>query len=113
MLGEDVEDQLGAVDNSGAQCVLEVPLLRRAQLVVHEQRLRVGTAVGLLQLLELALPDVRPPIGLRAMLHDRADRLDAGRARELAQLGDLSGFLGGREHGQEKSALGLCPGRGV
>ena len=113
MLGENVEDQLGAVDDAGVQGVLQIPLLRRAQLVVHEQRLRLDAAVGVLQLLELALPDVRPSIGLRAVLHDRADRLDAGRPRELAQLGDLGGFLGGREHGQQKSALGLCPGRGV
>ena len=36
-----------------------------------------------------------------------------GRARELAQLGDLGGLLGGGEHGQEESALRLGPGRGV
>ena len=39
VLGEDVEDQLRAVDDPGGECVLEGPLLRRGQLVVDDQRL--------------------------------------------------------------------------
>src|SRR5205807_4469854 len=40
VLGEDVEDQLGAVDDPRLERVLERSLLRRAQLVVDDKHLR-------------------------------------------------------------------------
>ena len=39
VLGEDVEDQLRAVDDARLERVLELPLLRGVELVVDEQRL--------------------------------------------------------------------------
>ena len=39
VLGEDVEDQLGPVDDAGLELVLERALLRRVELVVDEQHL--------------------------------------------------------------------------
>src|SRR5204862_1022031 len=39
VLREDVEDQLGAVDDAGLQRVLERPLLRWFELVVDEEHL--------------------------------------------------------------------------
>ena len=35
VLGEDVEDQLRAIDDARRERVLEAPLLRRRQLIVH------------------------------------------------------------------------------
>src|SRR5439155_20696454 len=69
--------------------VLEVALLRRLELAVHDQRVRTELLVGMLQLLDLALADVRPGRGMRAVLHDGADRLHTGCAGELAGLGEL------------------------
>ena len=43
VLGEDVEDQLRAVDDARLQRVLERPLLRRSELVVDEERPRRRT----------------------------------------------------------------------
>ena len=48
VLGKDVEDQLRPVDDAGVHGVLEVALLRRSQLVVHEKRLRARLAVRVL-----------------------------------------------------------------
>ena len=89
MLGEDVEDQLRAVDDPRLQGVLEEPLLHRIQLVVDEQALRIHGGEALLQLLELALADVGALRRPRAVLHDAADRLDAGRPGELFDLCEL------------------------
>ena len=58
VLGEDVEDQLRPVDDPRLERVLEVPLLRRLELVVDDQRLGAELRVRLLQLLDLALADV-------------------------------------------------------
>ena len=58
--------------------------------------------------LELALPDVRALRRTRAMLDDGADRLDAGGARELVDLGQL--FVRIRtlsQHREDEPALGL------
>jgi hypothetical protein len=55
VLGEDVEDQLRPVDDTGGQRVLERPLLRRLQLVVDDERLGIGVG-DQRQLLELACP---------------------------------------------------------
>jgi hypothetical protein len=41
VLGEDVEDQLRAVDDPRRKGVFEAPLLRRRQLVVDQERLRL------------------------------------------------------------------------
>jgi hypothetical protein len=106
VLGEDVEDQLRPVDDAGLQRVLERPLLYGVELVVHDQDLRVGRRVGLLQLLKLALPDVAPPVGPHPVLDQLADRLDQGRPRQLAKLGQLL-LRVLRMDGDEEPALGL------
>ena len=73
-----------------------------------------AASYSLLQLLELALADVRARIRARALLDELADRLDARRARELAQLAELLLGVGGlREHGQHEPALGLDARAGV
>ena len=76
MLGEDVEDQLRPVDDARLECILERPLLGRLELVVHEQHLGAGLLVGVLQLLELPLAQVGPPLRAGAVLDELPDRLD-------------------------------------
>src|SRR5262249_26323798 len=80
MLREDVEDQLRPVDDPRRERVLEEALLDGIELVVDEQALGAGGAEAILQLLELALADVGAACRARPVLHDAADRLDAGRA---------------------------------
>ena len=89
VLGEDVQDQLGAIDDARLERVLEGPLLRGVELVIDEQHLGARLAVGTLQLLELPLAHVGTPLGARAMLDELADRLDKRRVRKLSQLGQL------------------------
>ena len=108
VLRKDVEDQLGAVDDPRLERILERALLRRAELVVDEQHLRVGVAVRLLQLLDLPLPHVRARVGHAPMLDDLAHWLDSGRARELLELSKLvRPVCAGCEHGEDEPALGL------
>ena len=114
VLGEDVEDQLRAVDDARRERVLERALLGRVELVVDDQH--VGAAVGVerLQLLELALADVGLLVGPVALLDELVHRLDERRPRELAQLAQLVLGVGPfREHGQQEPLLGLEPCRGV
>src|SRR5262249_48971254 len=49
----------------------------------------VGIGEALLELGDLPLPDVGSLRRARAMLHDASDRLDAGRPRQLLDLGEL------------------------
>src|SRR5262249_2980100 len=93
VLREDVQDQLRSVDDARVQGVLEEALLDRVELIVDEQGFGAERVVALLQLLELALADVGPPHGSSAVLHDAADRLDPGCARELLDFGELVGGL--------------------
>ena len=83
MLGEDVEDQLGPVDDAGGERILERALLDGGELVVDEEHLRVVVAVRRLQLLELALADVAARVDVGAALDDLCDGRDARRARQL------------------------------
>ena len=83
VLGEDVEDQLGPVDDARLEGVLEGPLLHRSELVVHDEHLRVGARVGVLQLLELPLADVGSRVVARPVLDELGHRLDARGRREL------------------------------
>jgi hypothetical protein len=57
MLGEDVEDQLGPVDNPGLELLLEVALLARAQVLVADQKVVGVRLPESLQLFDLALAD--------------------------------------------------------
>ncbi len=108
MLGEDVEDQLGAVDDPGGEGVLERTLLHGVELVVDDEYLRGRLTVDTLQLLQLPLADVRARIGMHAMLHELADGIDARSPRELAQLRELVLGVGPlRQHGDREPALGL------
>ena len=111
MLGEDVEDQLGSVDRPAwRERVLERPLLGWIELVVDDQHLGLAVEVQSLQLLELALPDVRLLIGAVALLDELRHRLDERRAGELAQLAELVLGVGpSRQHGEEEPLLGLEP----
>src|SRR3954465_14267830 len=114
VLGEDVEDQLRPVDDARVQGVLERALLRRRQLVVDEQRLGARLAVGGLQLLQLALADVRTAVGQLPVLRQLADRLDSGRARELTELGEpLLGLDALRQDCENESALRRGAGRRI
>ena len=56
VLGEDVEDQLRAVDDARLERVLERPLLRRPQLLVHEQHLGGGLAYALCSSVSFPFP---------------------------------------------------------
>ena len=69
MLGEDVEDQLGAIDDARLERVFQGALLRRRELVVDEQHLGPGALVGLLELVELAFPDIGARVRLAPVLH--------------------------------------------
>ena len=115
VLGEDVEDQLRAVDDPRLEQVLEAALLRRVELVVDEQRLGAGLAVRVLQLLELALADVGARVrARRGCWTSSADGLDARRARELPDLGELLVGIGTlRQHGDDEPTLRIRPGGGI
>jgi hypothetical protein len=108
VLGEDVENQLRAVDDTRLEHVLERTLLHRAELAVDEQHVGARFGIDLLQLGELALADVAAGIRARPVLGQRRDRLDARGARKLLQLGQLllrDGALG--QHSEDEPALGL------
>ncbi len=114
VLGEDVEDQLRPVDDAHVERLLEPPLLARVEVVVDDHRLRAGVRHRSLELRELPLPHVRARVGRRAVLQERADRLDAGGAHELAELDQLVvGVDARREDQNGEPALGLGPGRGI
>ena len=78
----------------------------RRELVVDDQRLGARALERLLQLLELALADVGARVGPLAVLDELGHRLDAGRARELAQLGEGGVDALGRR-GEREPALRL------
>ena len=91
--GEDVEDQPAAVDDLDVEQALERLLLAGRQLVVGDEHVEAGLALGPAQLLGLALADVPVGVDVAAVLPLRADDVGAGRRREVGELGQ--GVLGG------------------
>ena len=87
--GENVEDDRRAVDHRDLELGLKVALLPRRQLVVDGHEVRVGPLDSLLQLDELAAPEIAVGVGLRAVLDHRPGRRHAGCAQQLAQLGEI------------------------
>ena len=113
MLGEDVEDQLRAVDDARLQRVLEASLLRGSELAVHDQHLGACVCVRGLQLLELSLADVRAGVRLGTVLNELADGVDARGPGQRMKLCELRGFLGREQTRDREPALRLCAGQRI
>ncbi len=115
VLGEDVEDQLGPVDDPGFQLPLQVSLLTGAQIFVADQQVIDLRLAQRLQVVELALADEERGIDLRAPLHLGADHLATGGAGQVGQLGQLHGQClrrgPGQLDGDEVGTLGAGFGR--
>src|SRR4051794_1243209 len=92
VLGEDVEDQRGAVDDLDLELVLEVAQLARGEVAIQDHGVGAGGADDLAEALDLAAADVRRRVGLVAALVDRVEDLRAGGLGEGGQLGH--GVLG-------------------
>ncbi len=89
VVGEDVEDDRGAVDHRDVERRLQVALLARQQLVVAGDEVGAGPLDLRLQLVELAAPEVAVPVGSVADLDHLARGRDAGRPQQLLELGEL------------------------
>ena len=114
VLGEDVEDERVRSTTRASSSFSSVRCCDGLSSLSTMSTSAFGFAVGLLQLLELPLADERARIGARAVLDDLRDRVDAGGARELLELGDLVCRVGaGREHGEDEPALGLGRRRAI
>jgi hypothetical protein len=87
--GEDVEDELSPIDDARAQRLLDVVPLTRRELVVEDDQRRVLLAHHRLELLELALAQVRPRVRTVELLRELADddgSRGVGEPLELAQM---------------------------
>src|SRR3954447_18211741 len=78
VVGEDVEDDRGAVDDRHrVERLLEVALLARAELIVAGDHVGVGALDRRLELLDLAGAEVAVGMGVLAVLDELADGGDA------------------------------------
>ena len=103
--GEDVEDQPGAVHDLGVQRDLQVPLVRRGEVAVAEDRACAVRLEGLTDLLDLAAREERRGIGAAPGLQDGGHDLRVRGPCELRELrhvvrqGPSPGHVQAREHG--------------
>ena len=86
VLGENVENDGGAVDGGAAEDLLEVGLLSGAQLVVEDNRVDVEGLGCLSYLGGFPLADVGRRVGGVASLDDPIDGICTGRVDQLGQL---------------------------
>jgi hypothetical protein len=96
VLGEDVEDQRGAVDDLDLDDVLEGAALARGELGVTDDRVGALGDDDVAQLGGLALAEVGRGVGLAAPLDQAGEHLGPGRLGEGGQLAHrVLGVLGG------------------
>ena len=95
VLGEDVEDQRGAVDHLDVDDLLERDELTRRELAVADHRVRPRRGDHVLQGLGLPRTDVGGGVRLVAALDQRVADLGACGLGELCQLGHRGLRLGG------------------
>src|SRR5262249_40852325 len=105
-LGEDVEDQLGAVDHSHGETLAQVAGLRRREVAVEDHELGVMAEGAHHEVLEAALADHRARVALGAVLEHHVRHLDAGRARQLAELVERFLRLAARASGAHRDQHG-------
>src|SRR6478672_2451679 len=87
VLGEDVEDQRGAVDDLDLDLVLEVAQLAGGELPVADHGVGAGGLDDLADRLDLAAADEGRRVGRLAALEDRLEHLGAGGLGERGELG--------------------------
>jgi len=92
VLGEDVQDERGAVDDLHLGALLQVSQLRRGELAVADHRVGAGGQHGRPQVIHLAAADVGRRIGSAAALDQPFEHLRAGRLGQGRQL--CEGVLG-------------------
>ena len=83
---EDVEDHLGAVNDLHLELLLEVARLRRPQVVVKNNDVRLVGINQQLQLLDLSRADISRDIDLMPLLQHLADYVQIGRLGQSSQL---------------------------
>ena len=84
--GEDVEDQLRAVEDLHARGPLEVADLSRAEVVVEDDHVGVARAAKERQFLDLALAEIGRGVGGLAPLNQLSDDAGAGRLGQPLKL---------------------------
>ncbi len=87
-LGENIQDQPGAIEHLHVQHLFQVALLRGRQLPIEDDQRGLGRFHHRFQLLRFALAQVGARIGLLAPLRDDLHHLAAGGVRQLFQLGE-------------------------
>ena len=92
MAGEDVEDELGAVEDAARKRGLKVAQLRGRQVVIEEDQVGIGGCGDAGDLLHLACADQRGWIRPGATLHEFGSDFAAGTAHQFAKLGER--FIG-------------------
>src|SRR5262249_28038160 len=85
-LGEDVEDERGAVDDLEAERAAQVAFLDGRERIVGDHEIGALTLRGRLELIHLALAEVELRRGRLALLGDPAHHFRARRFSEAAQL---------------------------
>ncbi len=102
VVGEDVEDDRGAIDHGNAERRLEVALLSRCELVVAGDEVGAAARDRGPQLLELAAAEVAVGIGLGPLLDHARLGGDAGGAQELAELDEIGVLAGETAHDADR-----------
>ena len=83
---EDVEDELGAIDDLHVELLFEVAPLGGGDLVVHHHEVGSEGADHLLELLDLALAQERTHVGTAAALLDASQDLGSRRLDQTLEL---------------------------
>jgi len=108
-LGEDVEDQAGAIDDAAVQAAFEVTLLGRRQGVVEDDDVGIVDGRRLGDFVGLAAADKIGRIGGGAFCGDRGDRLRAGRARQQGELFETGAEVDSAKiDADQRGAHGTC-----
>ena len=95
--GEDVEDELRAIDDVAGQAGFDVAKLRRGKVVIEQDERRVGAGDGADDFFDFAFADEARGVGFLPALDERGDDGGTGRAGELFELGAAGGEVeGGR-----------------
>jgi len=84
--GENVENELAAIQHFQAEGVLKLAHLAGAEIVVADDRVGIGGPTHLLHLSEFPPPDVVGRVRRGAPLHDLPDHMRSGRPSQPRQF---------------------------
>jgi hypothetical protein len=94
VVGENIEDQLGAVDDFGFDCFFEVASLSWTEVIIEDDDIGIVEFDELFKFGNFTFPEIGFLIGADSLLHNASDNFCSSGFRQAREFIERVGWIG-------------------